>query len=318
MNVRHFLEHVQKETLQSYAVICFHGKQYPLLFCSYYFSFLQKKGITVEHITVTNRSTDEAHMLFAMEGIAGPVTYWLSDLHTLTLKKQQEWLFYFQSYVGPHKIFLFCSDEVISLFTPANGCMVALDTIASRDFRYIRFLVNGTGIHATDFSRALAIRVEHVSLDTAILLAYYEVCIGASIDEFFSQWFMSLVESTRSLFLLSQYFFAKRQTLFFKQWALMAEQFAPQFWVVFWSDQLWNASLYCTLMRKKQQTHVKRTHYKLPFSFFNRDWSLYQPTELDTAYQCMYEIDFRLKNGGNVIALEYFYAQFFSGAFKKK
>lgn len=319
MNVRFFLEHLQKKPVKLQAVTCFYGKQYPLLFCSFYISFLFRHGITVERCSLVDRDSNEADTLFSMQTITGNTTYWLSDFYTLSLKKQQEWLLYFKSYTGPHTILLFCSDEAVSILSSSVTChRIPLDTFVISDFRYMRLLVNNVGTHVTDFSHMLSTCTDRISLDTAILLVYYEACVGKSVTPFFMNWFSALVEPTTSFFLLSQYLFAKKKTLFFKQWALVAEQYAPQFWVVFWSDQLWRASAYCSLMKENQHVQAKKAKEKLPFSFIKSDWLLYSVSELQNAHCFLYTIDLRLKNGGDPIALEYFYSQFFTHVFKEK
>jgi hypothetical protein len=314
MNVRTFLESLQKQKLVSkYAVTCLYGKQYPLLFCTHLIAFLQKQSIAVERFSVADRQMQDIKAQLATEGLSGAVTYWLSDFYSLSTKKQQEWLSYFQSYTGPHKVLLFCNDDAINVLSKSTECgIVPLDGIASSDLDTVRFLLSESDSKKTAFSRAVASRTDRLSLDTALLLAHYEVVLGKSTSDFFSHWFDTIVEPTSSLFLLSQYFFGKKSTLFFKQWALVSEQYAPQFWVVFWADQLWRASAYCSLMKQRQHAQAKKAQYKLPFSFINRDWSSYSLSELNKAYSFVYDIDFRLKNGCNAVALEHFYCSFFN------
>jgi hypothetical protein len=47
----------------------------------------------------------------------------------------------------------------------------------------------------------------------------------------------------------------------------------------------------------------------------NRDWSLLKLDELQKAYQFLYTLDYRLKNGGSNAALELFYGMFFESRF---
>lgn len=320
MNVQKFLASAQsKKLVLDYAVTCFYGKQYPLFFCYYYISFLQKQGIPVERCAFTGSDENGIKAQLSMESLCGVLVYWLNDFHTLPVKKQQEWLLYFKSYTGPHKLLLFCNDDAIGDLSQAEQCQtIMLDAIAAHDFTSMRFLVNGQGKEKTEFSNAVASYADRLSLDNTFLLIHYEMVVGKSVDDFFSSWFDTLIEPTSSLFLMAQHFFGKKPKAFFAQWSLVAEQYNEQFWVMFWFDQLWRASLYCFLMRQKQQAQAKKAQYKLPFSFINRDWSLYAVSELNAALQFLYDIDFRLKNGGNAVAFEHFYCMFFGNRFKKQ
>ena len=140
--------------------------------------------------------------------------------------------------------------------------------------------------------------------------------LGKSADDFFDQWMTHLSEQMSSLFVLSQYFFSKKNRSFFRQWARFAEFYLPPFWATFWADQVWRAYVYCELMKQKKYTEAKKAQYKLPFSFINRDWSSYSLTELRNTHHFLSTMDFQLKNGSSEIGLEHFYTQFFDNKFR--
>jgi hypothetical protein len=140
--------------------------------------------------------------------------------------------------------------------------------------------------------------------------------LGKNVDDFFAQWMTHLSEPTSSLFVLSQYFFGKKNRSFFRQWAQFAEFYLPPFWATFWADQVWRAYVFCDLMKKKKYAEAKKAQYKLPFSFINRDWSSYSLAELRNAHHFLSTLDFQLKNGFSEIGLEHFYAQFFDNKFR--
>lgn len=320
MNVQAFLVSLCRDKIvPSFPVVCFSGKEYPLLFFSHLIPFLYKNVSMVHRIELTGTDIGLLRVQLAMENFSGNSIYWLSNFHLLAAKKQQEWFTYLQSYTGPHKILFFCDQSINSASSVSSGSMKVItmpDTIAQQDFSLISFLVHGVVRKQTNFIPHVFAQVSSLSLDNACLFAHYEMVIGQSADDFFDEWMVRIVELNSSLFVLSQHFFSKKSRPFFEQWAHTAENYAPPFWATFWADQIWRAYIYCTLMKQKKYDEAKKAQYKLPYSFTNRDWSQYCLIELQRAHHVLSAVDFQLKNGGSVIALELFYTEFFENKYK--
>lgn len=320
MTLQSFLEHLSgKKQLPNVSVICFYGKEYPLLFFSHIISFLQKNAAPIKSFDVAgvDFSLIKAHI--STMSFSGQTIYWLHGINELSSKKQQEWITYAQTYTGPHVIVFFSTDEsAISLQKLSQGeCIVLPEHIPANDFPSVRFLVTDGPIkNNVSFSSRLSPYTQQLSLDSACLFAHYELVVGRSIDDFFKEWAAHIIEPTHSLFLLSQYFFGKKSKLFFQQWSYSAELYLPPFWATFWADQLWRAYMYCELMQKKKYAEAKKAQYKLPFSLINRDWSSLKLSELRNAHQFLSTMDFRLKNGGSSVVLELFYGMFFENKFR--
>jgi hypothetical protein len=317
MLLQTFCAHIERTTtLPEFAVICFSGNTYPLLFFYHLFSFVKKHGVIVEYIDCSNNDISSIKALLSTISLAGTTLYWLENFNELSAKKQQELLSYLNGYNGPHRV-LFFSEEAPTLLAQELMEIVTLpDKIAAHEFSMVRFLVNDIQNGKTEFARHIALHTDSLSLDSACLFAHYEVVVGRSVTEFFSQWAVNIIEPTRSLFVLSQYFFSKKRKSFFQQWATVAELYMPAFWATFWADQIWRAYIFCDLMNKKKYAEAKKAQYKLPFSLVNRDWSLYSAAELRNMHQFLTTMDFRLKNGGSEICFEHFYSQFFDNKFR--
>ncbi len=314
MIVQKFLEHLSKtKQLPQGDVFCFSGREYPLLFFYYVALFLKKNGTALETINCTDVDIVSIKSLLSMMSFSGAVTYYLENFVGLPAKKQQEMLDYLRSYAGPHRVILF-SDN------PVSGAQVTSielpSEMAPRDYFLIRFLVNDSLRDKSEFASELIMRTDQFSLDKACFFAQYEALLGKNADDFFSQWMKHLTEPTSSLFTLSQYFFGKKNKMFFRQWSYMSDLYLPPFWVSFWADQLWRAYVYVELMQQKKIVEAKKAQYKLPFSFINRDWSAYSLDELRNAHHCLATLDFQFKNGSSDIGLEYFYTQFFDKKFQ--
>jgi hypothetical protein len=108
MVLRTFLEFLEKQrSLPDCRVMCFSGKEYSFLFFSYIFSFLQKNHKIVERINCLAGDVGTARALLSTMGFQGNNIYWLEGFHSLTNKKQLEWIAYLQTYSGPHQVLFF-------------------------------------------------------------------------------------------------------------------------------------------------------------------------------------------------------------------
>lgn len=315
-----FFEHIKRtKTLVEGKVFCFSASLYPLLFFYHLIAFFKRNGTNIETLScVTDVSAIKA--LLSTMSFSGKTVYWLEGFYMLPEKKQQEMLQYLCTYQGPHSVLLF-SDKVLpdlSVKGPVDGMHVIPlpHDITLQDLLTIRFLVNENLQDKSAFTSQLGMYADYLSLDSICLFAHYELVLGKSADDFFTHWIMRIIDPSSSFFVLSQYFFSKNPKLFFKQWAVFSEQYMPTFWVAFFADQIWRAYVYCDLMKQKKYVDAKKVQYKLPFSFINRDWSLYSLSELRNAHQTLCTMDFRLKNGGSQMCLEHFYSKFFENKFR--
>ena len=315
MDLRTFIQDIRSTgSLPNESVIFFVAKEYSFLFFSYFFGFLQKYAITIQRMNVTFLESADIKARLSMASFSGKELFFLEGVNALSAKKQQEWIEYCRSYSGPHVILICIPQDSASQVSQFSQIIVVSDVITQNDFATVRFLVNGETGQSIFVSRFEKSAVQ-VSLDTACLLAEYERVVGKNAELFFQQWLTRLLEPSTSLFLLSQYFFAKKSELFFKQWSYNEENYPTTYWVMFWADQIWRAYIYVSLMKQKRYDEAKKAQYKLPFSFINRDWSLCSLIELRNAHDFLYSLDFNVKNGGTQVALELFYCMFFEGRF---
>ena len=321
MQISSFFEHIQKtKNFPEEKVFCFLGDNatsYPLLFFYYLFTFCKRIGLVIERISCADLDVSEIKALVETIGFSGNSIYWLENFYLLPEKKQQEIVRYLSGYTGPHRLLLFAEKAILSVKQPYDDmCVITLpDKIMLQDFSLVRFLVSDQLPEMSHFASQLCMYSDYLTLDSMCLLAHYELVMGKNSDDFFSQWITRIIDPTRSLFVLSQYFFANKVQSFFRQWSTLSEHYAPVFWVTFWSDQIWRAYVYCDLMKQKKYAEAKKAQYKLPFSFINRDWTNYDLDELRNTHHFLTKMDFRLKNGGSALAFEHFYNQFFSRKF---
>lgn len=148
-----------------------------------------------------------------------------------------------------------------------------------------------------------------VAVDSVLLIMYYCILVGNKSDAFLNGWLPTLLNPEKSLFMLSALLFSKKEERFFKLWTLISSDYSDPFWTTYWSEQLFKATLFTSLMHAKNYAQAKRIAYRLPFSFVQKDWKLVTVEELKRAHDHLYEIDWNIKNGLHA-HFEHFYLQF--------
>lgn len=317
MKLFDFLTTIYKtKSLPDYSVICFHGAEsYPLLFFSMIISFLNRNGCCVETMNVSVHDESSIKARFATYFLGKRMVYWLPNMSNVGTNKKK-WSSYLNTYHGPNTIMLFASGG-ITLKTDNILMIDVPNAIAPHDIQILwgLFAINASKPRRQMLNR-LSDRYDTLSLDKACLISHYIVVVGKNMLSVMDTWFDNLIAPKLSLFELSQYFFAKKSQLFFTKWAQIKEQYSPPFWTTFWSEQLWRSGMYTAFTREKKFAEAQCLRFKLPFSFLNRDWRSYQSDELARAHQYIYDIDYRLKNGGNDGVLDLFYTKFLTNKFR--
>jgi len=143
------------------------------------------------------------------------------------------------------------------------------------------------------------------------VIPYIQV-VGRGRDQFFSQWLPNLLQISPPLFMLSQYLFAREEQNFYKTWFNLYHRYSDEFWLVYWSDQLWQAYCFILAMRSGQ-TEVAKTFTKgLPFSFIQRSWRTYDANLFAELLLSLYEYDCYIKQGGLIVPYELLFRKIFS------
>ena len=319
MELSTFLERINKQhdLFEKHAVFCFNGSSYPLLFFSFLFSHVRKQHpelIKTIDLSMTKKSVVKAQLQTPFLGER--VLYWLRSFPDCNRTDQRDWLSYIQQYQGPNAIVFFLTGAAPKK-TPAQWLQIEVPEQINNKFflALVLFLYGTHSARAQSFARDLFARHKTIPLDTACLLAHYATLTGKNTQVFFEQWLDNILMPESSLFSLSQHFFAKQDRRFFAQWARMHEQYVPQFWISFWSEQLWRASMFAHLAQAGKYAEAKKIGFRLPFSFLRGDWKKHSVSELKNAHQFIYSIDYQLKHGGTAVSFDLFYNKFFLGQF---
>ena len=316
MNFEQFLDSGLKKTFTAIftdvPLIFFTGKKYPLLFFSLLLTKLkQEKLLQVQRIDLRQMSVSQVISQFETCFLGTQSTYWLSDISVLDAKSRNQIISYCRMYSGPNRIMLFASDTVFAKFLKKSITIQVPVAIDQKLFLALaHLLIDDASVYKT-FALLLFKKYKTISLDTACLVLQYVQVLGSAQRDFMNEWLDALIVPQQSLFLLSQYFFARQSTSFFVQWSKLVDAYSPQFWCVFWSEQLWRAYHYVYLTRQGNISTAREAGFRLPFSFLRKDWRTLPLNNIKKAHERMYEIDFSLKNGGDSGVFDLFYSQFF-------
>jgi hypothetical protein len=312
MELSDFIALLPTHRWDSTSVICFTGQAYPLLFFSRLRAYLKDK----HQCSHPSLSENAIHHLSISSVVTERSFYWVSSFEELTKKEQKELCAFLAHYAGPHTVVLFIPED-LATFIHKNWMIITIPTVCDKNlFMLLTQWCVGEAKNNKEYDQLRAVLFKQkntLSVDDALLLIYYQSVMGKNISLFITQWLPCIINPSTSLFGLSQSLFAC-DPQFWKQWYAVANQFSPQFWITFWSEQLWRASMY--ISARKEGRDTKMISAKLPFSFINRDWRAYTCEELSNAHNYIYTLDYNLKQGATDYGFDLFYTKFFLGSFK--
>lgn len=220
------------------------------------------------------------------------------DLSVSDRKKFDSFL---KDYTGPHHVYFFTSD-------PAYGKNALLfeAAITKSLFQELALLVNNAPVSLNFVEKLFALKASY-TFDEALTLLDYANLLGQRGNEaFFADWVQRILVDDVSLFTLSQYFFSQHKSMLIQEWSRLKDRYPAEFWITFFSEQLWQATLYNRYAMKGKAADAKRLTYRLPFSYVQRDWKKNSLESLVAAHELLYHIDYGLKNGYATTGLELF------------
>lgn len=291
---------------------CFQGSDYPLLFFTLFFRRLEAlQSKKYQMIDGAESEFPELCAQLATSFLGQTSSYWLKNISSSDARTKKL-LF---SYQGPHQLAFFIDEEVT--IEQSLAMVIKIEsTVTKEQYQELYTWLYGQAAHQTTLDSLFA-KQAIMPLETACLLMQYQPVVGRHLKDFTEQIVEKLVVPEKSLFLLSQLFFSKNSSEFFKLWHLVEIDYPQEFWVVYWSEQLWQAYIFIQALPTQGPVEAKKLVYRLPFSFMQKDWKLYKSTELINAHDFLYTLDHYNKNGAGSYGLEVFYHKFLHGHFKR-
>lgn len=315
MNLQDFLQELHApDALDTSNVIVFTGSTYPVLFFSLLKNYIEK-NFPSRLRTIDGTSINIEHLKgeLSVAFLGSNLFYWVGNLEDFETKVKKKFIQIAASYEGPHCLFLFSEKKEFNAEINKKLKLVELPHELTfeewESFSGYFFPVKKNSIVLQRIFKKIN---KSLSLDTACLLAHYSSLISsATLPVFMDQWLESLIAPDKSLFLLSTYFFAKKSKSFFTLWHELKDDYPAQFWIAYWSEQIFRAANFVRLARNQKFLEAKKIGYRLPFSFIKTDWRTISAQDLAQAHNFLYEVDYRLKNGSDDFCLDLFYFNFF-------
>ncbi len=312
MELKNWLSTITHETHDP--VIFFTGSSYPSLFFSTLIHFRNQHN--PGSAIMVDPHMDPALLHAQLQASFLGLTQWYSFRSVeddSLLDDNSLWRTFLSSYRGPHTILCF-SPRIVDP-APHWTIITIPDAIDYQTALQLYALVQ-SGNSLIPFIDKLFVYSNVIGVDQFLLLLQYGMLAGKNVDQFFMDWLPQLVISQSSFFALSQAFFSKQPRQFLRQWAKLAPLYPAHYWITYWSEQIWRATCYVRLQKQAQEDEAKKIAYRLPFSFINRDWRQFSVPELMAAHEQLYDIDFKVKNGGSETALDYFVMAFVHNRYK--
>lgn len=277
-------------------IVC--DKSVPERLISFHRTLLQK--LTPQDYRVLSLDDYNLEDLFAQLSITflGQTSIYAlkdGDLSASHRKKIDSFL---NEYSGPHTVYFFTSDTVYQ----KNALM--LETVITKKIFLELVALNNDLCVAPNFIEKLFTLKASYTFDESLTLITYGHLLGARSEAFFTDWVNRILVDDISLFTLSHYFFAQQKNLLLQEWSRLKERYPVEFWIAFFSEQLWQAVLYNQYASRGKAAEIKRFTYRLPFSYLQKEWKKYSIEQLTAAHDFLYEVDHGQKNGYATTGIE--------------
>lgn len=207
---------------------------------------------------------------------------------------------FLKDYSGPHTLYFFTQQPQYE-----KNALIIDAVITQKTFQELALISNKKALAPSFTEKLFSYRATY-AFDESLTLIEYADLLGARHELFFVEWLDRILVDEISLFTLSQYFFSKQKQLFLSEWSRLKDNYPVEFWVSYFSEQLWQASIYIHFAQAGKALEGKRYAYRLPFSFFQKDYKKYTVEQLTQAHQFLYSVDHGLKNGHATDGIELF------------
>lgn len=296
-------------------IFCVPDKIPAPVFASFLIAHLKAQNKYIESIELPNCKASGVISQLETSFLGMGITYWLLAIDQIDKKYHHEILQYLKKYTGPHQVILFLSQADARMLDTTR--VITIPEKVSQDIfvSLYNFLRKKAFASQLAFIKELYTHHDRITIDQACMIISYMQVLGRyqEMEPLLSQ----ILESEKSLFTLSQFFFAKNGASFFKLWDLYQKEYSELFWCTFWGEQVWRAYYARYFLERKQIALAKNVGFRLPFTFMQKDWTKSTFQELKNAHQYIYELDLAYKNNLETqLGLDLFYTKFFLGEFK--
>jgi hypothetical protein len=219
--------------------------------------------------------------------------YWLGYLDDYAPKKKQEILNYILNYQGPHTVSIFIENDTAQKINKNNFNLIDLSLV---DLQAFASVLPWLGSEKKQYFKKAS------SVDQAVLWQEYSYLVKENITNLIEEW--PLQQTDESFFNLAKYFFKKDSKNFFSLLHKLQDNYTAQFYISYFTDQLFRAIFYCYYRQNNMLEQAKAISYKLPYNLLQNEWQNLDIKHLQSKLIELYEIDFQIKNGGSSYLLD--------------
>jgi hypothetical protein len=218
----------------------------------------------------------------------------------------------FFSYSGSKKIVFFVPSTMRSLKSNKESVVVEIEEV--EDVSLVRLLAKFCQFELTQPKLELIKKVfvggRKLSLDNVLSMFDYLELSGKTSYKMLPEFLDSMFGSESNLFALTDLFFEKKPRKFYELWDKVEGKFAPQFWIAFWSRQLFKAASFVQVA-SSNPTEAKALGRGLSWKFVRDGWKSYPLKSLSVRICNLYELDMALKFGSGAERFEDFFSKHF-------
>lgn len=275
---------------------------------------LEIRGISLSSVSLRDHSVEEVKKNLAASFLGQQLFYWLYDLENIPKQALANIFNYLMSYNGPHVIIMASFAE--SIVVPEwHGYSVRFPADMNKEEikAFCATWYKGDAIHKN--IEHFFTGYTHVPFNHFASAFPYIRLLGRTLVHDFEKKYLPRILATDaiSLFSFMDLFWHKNIRSFYEQWNRVKLLYGNQFWIAFWSEQLFRAYCYAECMKNGHTTIAQQiSARKLTFFYIKTAWKTSDTLLLKELHDHVYTLDYVSKNGGIGEMLEYIYMKWFS------
>lgn len=287
--------------------------------CSYQFLKLLFKVFKIEEdmhcFDLEIVDFDQLKLALQTNFLGQSIIYQLKNLDSVQSVKKEKILKFLSEFDYVHRIIIW-SKEYIKI-ADTNCLEINLkETIDRSTYENLYKLLFAEELNPK-FPDLLYSKIKNINFDLALHFMNYQLLLGKRVDQFFQACADKITDFDESLFMLSTYFFGLNSKSFFPLWNKFLNEYPAEFWIVYWSEQIWQALSFINNLKVHDYDKAKSMVIRLPFSFLKNDYKKFHEAELVRAYEFLYDLDNKMKNGLSEENLDLWIFKFFNREFTR-
>jgi hypothetical protein len=305
-------------------VVCFKGRggDYPCLFFTQLFDFLEQKGILpAPRKNLFIDSTEKKNIFESLQqSFLGQRTfYWLSEYQFGKIEKgnKKELFDLLTHYNGENFVSFYLHVEKLTAQCKnnlKNMLVINIDEFVDKVLlnEILQLFDKKFDANKREFIKQIFKISQTLLWDKALLLVYYLELVNVRyLNEYQDYLFSLLVDLKPSLHLLAQHFFTKKPEQFFNIWSKVYQDYSEMFWISFWTSKIFRAYYFIQFAKQKDFAKARSVSFGLPSMFVKGDWQNFSLKQLSNYHTFLYTNDFKVKTGSTFYSLDLFYLNHF-------